>query len=168
MQRTQKASSPPNTWHIVIFPLAAILVVAIDQFTKTWIRSSLDIGQSIPETGFFRLTHIRNSGAAFGLFQGQSELLTIVALAGIAVLLLYAFLAHRRLPFTNSVFIKIALGLILGGTVGNLIDRLRFGYITDFVDVSIWPAFNAADSAIVVGVILFVYSLLTQPQFWRR
>jgi len=144
----------------VVFFLTGLLIVTADQLSKLWIRSNLLVGQSLPEAGFFRLTHVHNTGAAFGLFQGQSFPLTIVALVGIAVLLLYALFIYRRFPFLDNVLGKSALGLVLGGTVGNLIDRLRFGYVIDFIGVGIWPAFNIADSAIVVGVIIFAYSLL--------
>ncbi len=117
----------------------------------------------MPETGFLRLTHVHNTGGVFGLFQGQSFPLTIIAFIGVAVLLVYALLIHRRFPSLDNKLGKSALGLILGGTIGNLIDRLNFGYVTDFIDVSIgvgrWPAFNIADSAVVVGVIIFAYSL---------
>ena len=106
------------------------------------------------------MTHIHNSGAAFGLFQGYSFTLTIIALVGIALLLVYAFVIYRRVPFLDNVPNRVALGLILGGTIGNLIDRLRFGYVTDFIDFNLWPAFNIADSAITVGAILFAYSIL--------
>ncbi len=145
----------------VVFLLTALLIVAADQLSKIWIRSSLAIGQSLPETGFFRLTHVRNSGAVFGLFQGQSFALTIAALVAIAVLLLYVLFISRRFSYLDSMLGRSALGLILGGTVGNLVDRLRFGYVTDFIDVGIWPVFNIADSAVTVGVIIFAYSLLS-------
>ncbi len=143
----------------MVFFLTALLVAVADQLSKMWIRSNLVVGQSLPETGFFRLTHIQNTGAAFGLFQGQSFALTIVALVGIIVLLVYALLIYRRFPILDNLLGKSALGLILGGTVGNLIDRLHLGYVTDFIDIGIWPAFNIADSAIVVGVIILAYSL---------
>ena len=77
------------------------------------------------------------------------------------MLLLYAFLFYRRFPLLNNWLTWAGLGLVLGGTVGNLIDRLRLGYVTDFIDFGFWPAFNLADSAIVVGVIIFAYSLLS-------
>ena len=141
------------------FFLTALLVVVADQLSKMWIRSNLVVGQSLPETGFFRLTHIQNTGAAFGLFQGHSFALSIVALVGIVVLLLYALFIYRRFPILDNRLGKLALGLVLGGTVGNLIDRLHLGYVTDFIDVGFWPAFNIADSAIVVGVIMLAYSL---------
>ena len=143
-----------------VFFIIALLVVAADQLTKLWIRSNLPVGQSLPETGFFRLTHVHNTGAAFGLFYGQSFPLTVVALVGVVIILLYALFLHRRFPSLDYRLTNSALGLVLGGTIGNLIDRLRFGYVTDFIDVGIWPVFNIADSAIVVGVIIFAYSLL--------
>ncbi len=143
----------------MLFFFTALLIVATDQLTKIWIRSNLLVGESLFEVGFFRLTHIRNTGAAFGLFQGQSFPLTVVALVGIAALLAYALFIYRHFPLLDNKLGKSALGLVLGGTVGNLIDRLRFGGVTDFIDFGFWPAFNIADSAIVIGVIIFAYSL---------
>ena len=143
----------------MVFFLTALLVVVADQLSKMWIRSNLDVEELLFELGFFRLTHIQNTGAAFGLFRDQSFALTIVALVGIVVLLLYALLIYRRFPILDNLLGKSALGLVLGGTVGNLIDRLHLGYVTDFIDVGFWPAFNIADSAIVVGVIMLAYSL---------
>jgi len=144
----------------LVFSLTALLVVAADQLTKIWIRSNLAVGQSIPDRGFFQITHIHNTGAAFGLFPGQSFLLTIVAAVGIVLLLVYALFIHRRFPFLDNMLSWIALGLILGGTIGNLIDRLRLGYVIDFISVGIWPAFNIADSAVTVGAIMVAYFLL--------
>jgi len=150
----------------MVFSLTALLVVAADQLSKLWIRSNLASGESLPEAGLFRLTRVHNTGAAFGIFQGQSFPLTVVAIVGIVVILLFALYFSRRFPFLDNRLSKLALGLVLGGTIGNLIDRLRLGYITDFIDIGIWPAFNLADSSIVVGVILFAYSLrsLTSAQ----
>ncbi len=156
----RRASSLSGKLQILVFFLAALLVVTADQLSKIWVRTHLEVGQSIPEHGLLRLTHVRNTGAAFGLFQDQSFLLTIVALVGIAAILLCALLLYRRFPLPNNTLGRVLLGLVLGGTIGNLIDRLRFGYITDFIDFGIWPVFNAADSAIVVGAIIFACSLL--------
>jgi signal peptidase II len=157
----QKADSPRGKWWNVVFPLTALLVVAADQLTKIWIRANLVTGESVPETGLFRLTRVHNTGAAFGLFQDQSFSLTIVALIGIVVILLVVLVAYRRFPFLDTRLSRPALGLVLGGTVGNLIDRLHLGYVTDFIDIGIWPSFNIADSAVTVGVIMFAYSLLS-------
>ena len=145
----------------MLFFSVALLIVIIDQFTKAWIRSNLALGQSLFDLGFFRLTNIHNTGAAFGLFPGQSLPLAVVSLVGIAILLVCAFVIYyRHSPFLNNRLDKSALGFILGGTVGNLIDRLRFGYVTDFINFNLWPAFNVADSAVTIGVILFACSLL--------
>jgi signal peptidase II len=148
-------------WNVV-FPLAALLVVVADQLSKLWIRSNLAVGQSLFELGFFEIIRVPpNTGAAFGLFQGQSSVLTIVSLVAIVAILCYALFIYRRLPLLDNMPNRIAIGLILGGTVGNLIDRLRFGGVTDFISVgSWWPAFNIADSAVTVGVIIFACSLL--------
>ena len=145
----------------MLFFLIALLIVAADQLSKIWIRANLAVGGSLPESGFFQLTHTRNTGAAFGLFQDHSFALIIVAFVGIAVLLLYALSAYRRFPFLDNMPNRVAIGLILGGTVGNLIDRLNpnLGGVTDFISIGIWPAFNIADSAVTVGAILFAYSL---------
>jgi signal peptidase II len=144
----------------VVFFLTALLIVVADQLSKAWIRSYTE-EQMIFEAGFFRIIHSQNTGAAFGLFQGQNLPLTIIGLVGVAVLLLYAVLLYRRFPFLHNWLAWVGLGLVLGGTVGNLIDRLRLGYVTDFIDFGFWPAFNLADSAIVVGIVMFAYSLLS-------
>jgi len=143
------------------FFLAASGVVVADQLTKLWIRSSLLEGQSLFEAGIFSITRSSpNTGAAFGLFPDQSFALAIVAIVGAALLLAYALVIHHRFSPLDNLLSWTTLGLILGGIVGNLIDRLRFGGVTDFISIGWWPAFNIADSAIVVGVILFAYSLL--------
>ena len=143
-----------------VFFLTALVVVTTDQLTKLWIRSSLALVQSIPEAGFFQLTHIRNSGAVFGLFPNQTFLLTIVSLAGAVLLLCYALFINHRFPLLNNTPGRLVLGLILGGTIGNLIDRIRLGYVTDFISVGIWPSFNIADAAVTVSSIALVYFLL--------
>jgi len=142
------------------FFLAALGVVVADQLTKIGIRASLLEGQSLFEAGFFRIIYTHNTGAAFGLFQNQSLALAIVAILGASLLLFYAIVIRHRFPPLDNLLAWTALGLILGGIIGNLIDRLRLGGVTDFISVGWWPAFNIADSGIVVGAIIFAYSLL--------
>jgi signal peptidase II len=157
----QKARPPRGKWQNVVLPLAALLILAADQLSKMWVRSNLAVGQSLFELGFFQIIRVRpNTGAVFGLFPGHTFILTIVGLVGIVALLVYAFFIYRRFPRLNNILSKAALGLILGGALGNLIDRLNpsLGGVTDFISIGIWPAFNIADSAIVVGVIIFAYS----------
>ena len=144
----------------MVFYLTALLVLAADQISKTLIRSNLDVGQSTYELGFFRITHIHNTGAAFGLFPGQTLPLIIVGLISVSAILVIIIFFPHRFPVLNNQISRLGLGLLLGGTLGNLVDRLRLGYATDFINFDMWPAFNVADSAITVGALLFAYSLL--------
>jgi len=164
----QKVNRLRDKWRNVVFFLTALLIVIADQLSKIWIRSNLAVGESLPEVGFFQLTHVQNTGAVFGLFQGHSFALTIVGLVGVAALLAYTLFFYRHFPLLDNRLSNSALGLILGGTVGNLIDRLHFGYVTDFISIGIWPAFNIADSAITVGVIIFAYFLLRLARAEKR
>ncbi len=136
---------------LVLLQLTAI-VFLLDQFTKFLVRELLEFRESFPEQGFFRFTHTFNTGSAFGLFQDQNFALILASIAGIIVLTLI-YQSQRR-P-TN--LLRLSLGLQLGGAAGNLLDRLRMGHVTDFIDVGPWPIFNLADSAIVVGLILLVW-----------
>lgn len=154
-------SIPRSSWRrSAVFLLIAIAVVATDQLSKLWIRLNLIIGQSIPETGYPRITHVRNSGAAFGMFQDQTHALIVIATIGAILILVFAFTFYRKAPFSDGWLGKISLAFILGGTVGNLIDRVRLGYVTDFIDWGWWPSFNIADSSVVFGTCLFALSLI--------
>ena len=158
----QKLKSLRGVWQQnAFFLVTALLVVIADQLSKLWIRSNLALGESACDIGFFRLTNIRNTGAAFGLFQDHALILAIIAIIGSVVILFLVFFMYRRFYILNTLLGKLSLGLILGGTVGNLIDRLRYGgYVTDFIDFSFWPAFNIADSSVVVGAFLLAYALI--------
>lgn len=132
--------------------LLAFAILLLDQSTKSLIVAWLDWGESWPAEGFLRITHARNTGTAFSLFQGHSNILSIVAIFAVAVLLwVYAATGAK------SFILRVALGLQLGGALGNLLDRLQQGYVTDFLDVGPWPIFNVADSAISVGMVLMVW-----------
>lgn len=132
--------------------LLAVVVLLLDQSTKSLIVAWLDWGESWPAEGFLRITHARNTGTAFSLFQGHSNILSFVAIIAIGVLLwVYATTGAK------SFILRLALGLQLGGALGNLMDRLQQGYVTDFLDVGPWPIFNVADSAISMGMVLMVW-----------
>jgi len=154
-----------------VFTFIALFVVASDQFTKIWIRSFPE-QRLIFEMGFFRIVRVHNTGAAFGLFQGYASVLTLVVLMVAVMFLilfvLYFFSAYPGFPFLDTNLGRVALGLVFGGTVGNLVDRLRFGSVTDFISVGIWPAFNIADSAIVVGAIILACSILLLARAGKR
>lgn len=143
-----------------IFLITAPLVIITDQLSKLWIKSNLAIGESVFEIGFFRLTYVQNTGSSFGLFQNQNLVLSIVAITGACIILFLVFFMRHRIEILNTTLGKLSLGLIFGGTLGNLINRLSFGYVIDFIDFNYWPAFNIADSSVVVGSILLAYSLI--------
>lgn len=131
-----------------LFLAVATAVVAVDQWSKALVRARLDFGESWPAGWeWIRFTYVENTGAAFGAFQGASDVLAVVALVAVAAIT-FALLA---LPVRGRLY-TIALSGILGGAVGNLIDRVRFGAVTDFIDPAYYPAFNIADSAIVMSV----------------
>jgi signal peptidase II len=147
-------------WRTVLFFLVALAVVIGDRLSKDWIQSNLAVGQSLPEEGFLRLTRVQNTGAAFGIFPDHTSALIIVSFVGVAVVLFYNFYLCRRFPFLNNGISMAALGSVLGGTVGNLIDRLTLGYVTDFIAVGSFPAYNVADASITTGVSIFAGSLI--------
>lgn len=143
---------------LILFWGAAATVIVLDQITKAIVRGSLDRGESWPDADWpVRIRYVTNTGAAFGILQDQTTFLIVMALIGLAAIYLY----YRYPPFEHGV-VPIAIGMMLGGAAGNLIDRIRLGRVTDFVDFRFWPAFNVADSSITIGilVILFGYAIL--------
>jgi signal peptidase II len=124
------------------------------------VKNTIPLYGSWPEDGFFCITHGRNTGAAFGIFQDGRVPLTIISCIGTVVILYIALIFSRRFTFLRWKSSMLALGLILGGTVGNLIDRAFIGYVTDFIKVWEWPDFNIADSSLVVGGILLAWNLI--------
>ena len=135
-----------------------LIVFLIDQSTKSWVRHTLIEGRSLPETGFFRITHISNTGSAFGLFPNQTLFLLIASVVGIGVLLIF----FRR-QAGKDWLVRTSLGLQLGGAAGNLVDRITMGKVTDFLDVGAWPVFNLADVSIVSGIVILAWLLYRSP-----
>ncbi|MBM3925173.1 MAG: signal peptidase II [SAR202 cluster bacterium] len=134
----------------LLLPVIGIIYL-LDQVTKYWAEENLCPSRSIPEEGSFRLTCTYNTGTAFGLFPDQTILLIIASFIGMGVLLL----VYRHQPFP-SPWLRLSLGMQLGGAIGNLTDRLRFGQVTDFVQLAWWPVFNLADASIVIGIIILI------------
>ena len=145
------------------------LVLILDQLTKWWVMASFAPLESLEVVpGFFNLTFITNTGAAFGMFAGEQTIWRQLFFVGVAVLALVGlFFAYRHYREEGWLYLA-AIGLIGGGAVGNVIDRLRFGAVIDFLDFYIgdhhWPAFNVADSAITVGVGLFILAGFLEPK----
>ncbi len=140
---------------IFYFFLLAAAVILLDQLTKNWIDLKLNPGESWPIIdNVFHLTYVLNPGAAFGLLAYRTHIFIVVSLIMVVLILLAAHFFSPR-----YYFIRLALALQLGGAVGNLIDRVRTGYVIDFLDFRIWPVFNVADIAIVAGVFLLIANL---------
>jgi signal peptidase II len=128
-----------------------LAVIAADQLTKHLVRASVDRGRSVNVFFGLDISNTRNRGVAFGALEGKGAVVgVLIALALVALLVWFALNAGRA-------WLWLPVGLLLGGAVGNLIDRAREGAVTDFIDFSFWPAFNLADSAIVVGVLALLY-----------
>ena len=150
-------SEPPSrqsSWRAFRDPLLIgilITTLVVDQITKQLVLNNLGIGASWPVDGFFRFTYVRNDGTAFGLFQDNGTLLTFVSIGAVALIVYF-----YREAVMVSWFTRTALGLQLGGALGNLLDRFRYGYVVDFLDVGPWPIFNIADSAIITGIVALV------------
>lgn len=139
--------------------LAAVIIVG-DLVTKAIIRARLDRGDAWPDPDWnVRIVHFTNTGAAFGILEGAGPLLIVASVVGVALILVYLFN-----PGMASPLVRAGLALMLGGAIGNLIDRAGDGKVTDFIKFPEWPAFNVADSAITIGVIILVWALVTQTQ----
>ncbi len=152
-------SSSKSQFSKPIFFTIAALVLASDQLTKLWVRSSLGLGESSPEAGFFRIKYVQNTGGAFGIFEDGTFILAIVNLIGAAVIL-YLIFNTSKFPLLVDRKIQFFLSLILGGSLGNMLDRFFLGYVTDFIAVGSWPPFNIADSAVVSGTFLLAFFLI--------
>ena len=133
------------------FFLVSLCVVLLDQLVKFFIRNSMNIGDSIPVIkNIFHITYVTNFGAGFGIMQGKTSLLIWFAIVVIGIILFY----YDKIQEKKSL--QIFSGLILGGTLSNLIDRLLFGFVIDFLDFRIWPVFNIGDSCVCIGVIFLI------------
>ena len=145
------------------FILFALFIISLDQASKVYIQYNMQIGESIPVIqGIFHITYIENPYTAFGLFRYQTIFFVIAASISVIVIILI----YKKIIFKKDPFMYIPLTLVLGGAVGNLIDRVRIdGRVIDFIDFRIWPVFNFADSAIVCGMlILLIHVLFHAPE----
>jgi signal peptidase II len=148
--------------------LASVACAAIiaDQVTKYLVTSRLSLDQSVNVLGPLSIHHVQNSGIAFGFFPDSTAL--VVAVTSAAVVWMVVFFARSG---SRHPVLPAALGLLLGGSISNLADRVRLGHVTDFVDLKYWPAFNLADSFIVVGVAILLFAVVggdREPQQRRR
>jgi signal peptidase II len=147
--------SGPSIGRWVLFAAIAIGVLVLDQLSKAWITSNLEIGESVEVLGeWLRLVHWRNTGALFGLLPQSAPVFAVISIGVVGLIVLY----HRKAG--RGIVTTIALALLLGGAVGNLVDRLRYGSVVDFVDMGIgqWRfyTYNVADAAITTAIILLL------------
>ena len=138
--------------------LVSITIIVLDQWTKLWVRSQLEYGEAwapwdwlLP---YMRVIHAQNTGAAFGMLQGLNAVFTVLAIIVSCVILYY----FPRVP-REDWLLRLALALQFGGAVGNLIDRITEGYVTDFISIGMFPVFNIADASISVGVALLILAM---------
>ena len=156
----RRLGAGPAQW-IALGVIAGTAIVA-DQLTKAIVSLRLPTGEAVATLGPISIHHVQNSGIAFGLFSDSTTVVIVLTGAAVAGMLVFFSRTAQRHPL-----LPVALGLVIGGSIANLIDRVRLGHVTDFLDFAYWPAFNLADTFIVVGVGLlfasFVASDRTSP-----
>ena len=135
--------------------LIACAALFADQLTKEIVTQRLAIGDGVHVVGPFDIRHVQNSGIAFGLFSGATSIVTLLTACALCWMVVFFARSGARHPV-----LPVALGLLIGGSASNLLDRIRLGHVTDFLDFSHWPAFNLADSFIVVGVAILFLTLV--------
>jgi len=153
--RLRLAIRPRDGWFLAL----AAAIVGADQLIKWIITQTIERGDAQPILGPLKLVHVTNSGAAFGILQGAGPLLIMTSIIGMAAILVYLFNPGFAHPL-----MRLGLASMLGGAVGNLIDRVRNGEVVDFVKVPNFPAFNVADSAITIGVVLLAWAIAREPE----
>lgn len=155
---TRSFAATPTQW--VALAAIAIAAVVADQVTKHVVAGNLRLGEGLHVLGPFSIRHVENSGIAFGLFSNATAAVIVVTAIAITWMLAYFARSGGRHPV-----LPVALGLVIGGSLSNLADRVRLGFVTDFLDFRYWPAFNLADSFIVIGVgILLAALVLTERE----
>jgi len=147
------------------FGLAAVAGAAIagDQLTKQVVRGHLQLDESVKVFGPLTIHRVQNSGIAFGLFGSATPIVTVLTALAVGWMIVFFARSGARHPVLPA-----ALGLLIGGSVSNLVDRVRLGHVTDFIDLRWWPAFNLADSFIVIGVGLLLAALVAAERLPRR
>jgi signal peptidase II len=157
----RRTAAHPSHW-LALGAIAGAAFVA-DQATKYIVTSSLTLGEEAHVAGPVTIHHVQNTGIAFGLFGGATAIVTLFTAFAVAWMLVFFARSGARHPL-----VPVALGFLIGGSTSNLVDRLRLGHVTDFINIGFWPAFNLADSFIVVGVALLVLSLFAAEREPRR
>ena len=146
-----------NKKYLIIFSIA-FFIVFLDQLTKLFIKQNFQLNQSIPIVkNVLHLTYVTNTGSAFGLFKGLN-----LIFISFSIIVIIAILYNLKNIKENEKDLQFSVGLLLGGTIGNFVDRIAHGYVIDFIDFRIWPVFNIADGAVTISIILLIILL------WKR
>ena len=153
----------------VHFLILSALIIVFDIWTKALVLARIELHDAIPVIpNFFSIVHVRNTGAAFGLGANASSKLVPILLNGGAIAVFVFVVIYALRSSVTDKLLQTGLHLILGGAIGNLLDRFRFGYVVDFLDVYVgrhhWPAFNVADSAICIGIGLLFLDMRKKPE----
>jgi signal peptidase II len=149
--------------HWVALGAIAVAAIVADQLTKHVVASQLWLDENVKVLGPFSIHHVQNSGIAFGLFAQATGVVIVLTLVAVAWMVVYFYRSGARHPL-----LPVAVGLLIGGSVSNLADRIRLGHVTDFLDLRYWPAFNLADSFIVIGVAILLGALVAADRTPRR
>ena len=153
--RARAVIRPRDGWFILL----TLAIIGADQAVKWVIRETIERGDAHAVVWPLKIVHVTNSGAAFGMFQGAGPLLVMTSVLGMVAIVVFLFNPSFAHPL-----MRLGLALMLGGAVGNLIDRVKDGEVVDFIKVPNFPAFNVADSAITIGVLVLVWAMLREPQ----
>ena len=137
-----------------IFPVFSFVFIS-DQITKYAVYKNMSLGESIPAEGIIRITYARNTGMAFSLFENFGIILLILSLIIASILIIYLFTIDKP-----RILIRVFSGLVVAGALGNILDRIRFGYVNDFIDVAWWPVFNIADSSITIAIAIYIFDAI--------
>jgi signal peptidase II len=154
----KRLGAGPSQW--LSFAAVALCALAADQATKWLVTSRLALGSSVSVAGPLKISNVQNSGIAFGLFAQATSLVILLTSAVVVWMIFFFARSGARHPLLPA-----ALGLVIGGSVANLLDRVTSGHVTDFIDFAFWPAFNLADTFIVIGVTTLIFFLIAPDRY---
>lgn len=154
----------------IVSAVSSVLVIFfLDQYSKFLVSLKLVTGESLPVIkDILHITFVKNTGAAFGLFKNSTVIFILISVAAVVVISGFILRSIQRGDFSSKPLFNTGLVLIVSGAMGNLVDRFRFGYVIDFIDVRIWPVFNIADTSITIGTIFLLISFILAGHFQQH
>ena len=165
----EKSHRPlPNNRRDILFGLIAAFIVIADQIAKWAITHFVPENTILWDLKLFRIIHITNTGVSFGLFKGYIWFIVVIVFIEMAVILYAVYLLRTRLSFLDSILMRVGAGLVMGGAIGNQIDRIIHQQVTDFIDFKIWPVWNVADMGAVIGTIIIAYCILFKSGLFKH